>query len=264
MNKQSKTISIIIGIIVLIIVAALLIKRCNTPSNQTIDSNITAVDQKTQHIILNDSTKGISQDVLVTHDPELIKHLTDSISEALNLKIGLKPQTLIQWKDKYIKVADTTKMDSLSKEIDKILAERGNVNITDAQFEQIKKDLYAQKIPFNKTEPFFHQSGHIDYNGNLVIDTLQIQSGSDVSIGETRKNIFSHPKIAVVVRNTNPLIQQDSLKSIVYIPPTKSQISFGPMILANKAGDYSLGAGISIKRGIFSFSLGYELLHNKN
>ena len=253
MNKTTKILLIIAAILIIIGMATCYFKR---HSNQIIDKNVKLTDQKTEHII-TDKGNGVSQDVLVTNDPELIKYLTDSLQSDILKKAGInKPVTLIQWKDRYIETNANGTLDSLSKEIDKLLAKKRDTSVTQEQLDQIKKELLSKKFNYTIDTKYRKEKGWVDLNGIIHSDTLTIFSSPSVIIGE-KTGLFKRPKLSIAVTNSNPLIHSDSAQSIVYIPEDRISLSAGPIFLFNNKGNTTIGAGINVKYKWFSVSLGY-------
>jgi hypothetical protein len=253
---------IIIGIA--IIATILILKRCNKPSNQTIDSNIGLVKQKTDQIIINDSLRGIAQDVLITNDPKLIAHITDSLQKDLLAKQGIKdPTVLIKWQDRFIETGSTGKLrDSFAIVFDEILRKSKDSSVSKEELQAYIAKVKAIKTPFEISTKYRYEKGTVDYYGNIRSDSLTIFSEPTISVGEVKKNIFSRPKIKVVIGNKNPLIHSDSLQSIIYVKPSNPlQVSIGPQVLIDSKGNYAGGVGMSFKKGFLDFKVGYLLIN---
>jgi len=63
------------------------------------------------------------------------------------------------------------------------------------------------------------------------------------------------------VGDKNPNISVDSLKSYVYVPKQKIQLTGTGIVLTN-GKNINLGAGINIKKGPISLTIGYQFTKN--
>lgn len=261
-KKQGSRIITIIIIVVLLIISYFIYKHFKKVSNQIITDVTVPVKQNTKVIKVNDSTKGIFQDILITNDKAVIKNLQDSVLSLLTKNAKLTSTLNISFEEKYKESNATGHLrDSLSIEFNKLLATYKSGLLSMEEFEKIKNDVFNKKIPYTINSQYRKQNGLIDYYGNIINDTLEVTSEPLVSFGTSNK-FLERPKYSVVIGNKNPLITTSSAKSIVYIPPVKTEVSFGPQILSN-GKSISAGIGINIKRGIFSLSLGYSLINSK-
>jgi hypothetical protein len=88
--------------------------------------------------------------------------------------------------------------------------------------EIIERDtLYMQdttmlKVPkaFSMSNRFYAISGKVEKKG-VMIDSISFPNETKVTIGYTRKNIFSKKESVVHIKNTNPYVQMQGMDNII-------------------------------------------------
>lgn len=259
MSKENIKILIIAALTIIIIY--LLYIHFKEPKNVVITDIHNLPTQTTNQLVVNDSTKGASQTVLITNDPATIKALQSQNQQLLTELAKVKPEYVLAYNEK-LKQGEVigTLKDSLSHTIDQLLAAQANKDISIDSFNRFKANILAHRIPFEITDNKWRfEEGSFDLAGNIQSDSLTILSKPFVTFGE-KTGFLKRSTITVVVGNENPLMSQDSLKSYVFKPKTKTEFSFTPIFLSD--GKSVTGAfGINIKKSILSLTLGYTLFN---
>lgn len=257
---MTKKIVIIAGIVIAVILIWLAIQHFNNPKNVVVDNTTQSVNQKTEQVIVNDSTKGIKQDVLITYDQGVINRMSDSIGLLLADKAKLNKTILtLRYKETYHDTDGINDLaDSLSNIIDSLMMDNSVVGIDSLQ--SFKSKFYATKIPFKINTEWKSEKGIIDQKGNISDYSLDIVSKPTIVFGE-KTGFFKRPVYSVVVGNENKLITGDSLHTVYYSPKPKAQYSVGPVFLINNKGSYSGGVGATVRKGILSLTIGYQLIN---
>jgi len=221
------------------------------PTNIVIDSPTSV--QKPTVVYINDSLKVQKQEMLLTQSKKLIEKLQDSIENLASKATKLSPETLIKYNQlaKYENIVGTYK-DSLSSLIDSLIKFKSEPNYKE---DYIK--LLTKKIPYELQDKWFSQSGYFDLNGNIVIKNLVAKSSPYILLGETGK-WYQRKTVTAVVGDKNPHVEIDSLQTFKYVPKDKLQFSLGPVVLTDGKST-TFGAGISLKKSIFSLTIGYQI-----
>ena len=116
---------------------------------------------------------------------------------------------------------------------------------------------------FPSKDYFKHENNHLkEYytvysKDSSAIDSLYLYGKEHIVIGQSGK-WFQKKSIKVAITNENPYYLIDGLRTIVYKPPVPVQFSIGPMLMGNQSS-LSGGVGVTVRKGIFSISLGYKV-----
>lgn len=267
----------IIGIIIiaaLIITLGILFKRCNQNTNIII-----AGKQETKDIYIKnaqgDSVTISKQlfNILQSQKDLLSSNLDQLIIDAIK-KGNISPKEIVGWQqtatisNREIKLTDSlknvfTNLIRLQKEFELstssttlTLAEKNEI-IRKYQLEQEK--LFKTRVYFKDSTKYRYLAGNVGLDNTLIIDKESITSEPFVIIGKEKTLLnLGKPKYTVLVGDKNPLFKRDSLYSTTFTPKQKLQLSLGPVVLANK-NQATAGAGVNIKKGIFSLTLGYQV-----
>ncbi len=229
---------LIIGLILLVTLVMIFDKCRHSLKNPVIEDNYTPV-QRTEHEKFSDSLDFASQTVLLAQTQAHVALLESSLQKALIRKINIgKTTTSVEFKDSivYVKVPGTR---------DTVFT--GNTTQHLARF----------PMRFIHDNNYLKQSYTVYSEDSSSIDNLNIINRGHLVIGEKGK-WFQKKTLLVGLMNENPYIKIDSIRSVVYSPKERLQISLGPVLLVNKTGA-SAGVGFTFKKGIFSGTIGYKL-----
>lgn len=232
---------IAISVVLFLAIVALIISKCN---QQKTNLNITDVKHSAQTITteqLNDSLKYAEQTVLLAETNRQMRYLQTTLQAELLKKTKIEKATAtIEYKDRIV-----------------------YVNIPGENSEYIAVDTTVPEnqvvfpLKFTHTSKFMKLSYRITSKNNSILDSLKIINTGHLIVGEKGKWYQKKTIIAAMV-NENPYYIVNSMKSVVYKPKTKTQLSIGPILLTN-GKTVSAGTGVVIKKGIFSLSIGYKL-----
>lgn len=251
-----------IGVLVVIIITAWVIKYFNTPTNTEITNITVPVKQRVDTLFISDSVRAIQQEMLLTQDREIINNLQDSLQRVINRAARIKPEMVVKWRENFVDTYTVGKLkDSLSTVIDDLIAKSHEVTFTQEEFKAYKDKIMASKIPYKIENKYRYETGRVDYSGNIHSDTLSITSEPVVTVGP-KTGFLKRPTYNITIGNKNPLISQSDVSSIIYRPERKTQFSLGPMALTD-GKNMTAGLGVTIKRGIFSASVGYQFINTQ-
>lgn len=246
MNK----LNIIIGVaIVTAITVICLVSFWKKPKNDTV---VIPTKQEIRIIYLKDSTKAHEQDVLLTNSKNAITFLQDSLTKLFISLSKIEPTTSVN----YTTTSEYTNklgkyQDSLSGLIDSLIYYKQN----NSKYYDLL--LSNKKFNYSIQDKWFSQQGDFDLQGNIKINKLKVKGAPFVVIGEKGK-WYQRPTITALVGDENPNIAIDSLKSYMYVPKRKIQLSGTGIILTN-GKQTNLGVGLNIKKGPISLTIGYQL-----
>lgn len=239
---------------------------------RTINPTINSKDpQHTEVIKVNDSINILKQRLyLAENRKDLVQPTETVIQEALR-HANISANDIMLWKSIYSGKVRTIEMkDSFNGKIQSILDLQKSVFITSSEAEKTilrlkyEADLAALlKLRMNYSENTKYRKLDFNYGldnkVNITKDSTIIEPF--VVFGEKNKFLgIGKSEYSVVVGDKNPNVTQTSAFSSMYKPRNKVQIGFGPIVLANKT-HIDIGAGITLKKGIFSLTLGYSLIN---
>lgn len=223
--------------IIIIISIIFLLDKCNHTNPKVILSI-----GNTQHTItgkLNDSLYYFTQTALLAQTQAQVHNLESTLQEELfrKVKIG-KALTSIEFKDSivYIKVPG-----QIDHRYDTVIKERNS----------------DYPLRFTHTNNSLKENYTVFSKDSSSIDSLQIIGQGHLIVGEKGK-WFQKKQLTVGLSNENPYFIVDNIKSIVYDPKPKLQVSFGPSLLINPKST-SFGVGVNVKKGLLSFNIGYKI-----
>lgn len=250
-----------IAYIVMLALIVFLAYKYFTLSNRS--TQLTAIEkQQASDIVINDSIKGVEQSILQTSDIKAIRFLQDSLQRLFNEKARVDPEILLKYKETFSQKNQLGEIrDSLFLVIDDLIAKSKDNTISIDSFLAYKNKIINSKIPFKIKNQWLAQGGTIDFKGNIVSDSIIVISEPLITIGE-KKALLKQPVYTVTVGNKNPYITTSSLSSVMYKPKKSTEFSVGPMAMFDGKSIVG-GAGINLKRGIFSVSLGYQFINTK-
>ena len=224
---------------------------------------------KTKVIKLNDSLQALKVELKVVSTRDNITK--DSIiKEAIN-KGEIKPDIVVRWREKYLGEArEIALKDSLIDKYNNIIAINQKIAVAQSEEERlllIKKynketeELFTKRIAFVDSSEFRLLKGDFGLNSKVNITEDVVISKPYIVLGENKRFLnLGEPTFTAVVGNKNPLIKSDSIYATKFKLKPKTNLSFGPIILTD-GKDISAGIGINLRRKIFSFSLGYQLIN---
>lgn len=111
-------------------------------------------------------------------------------------------------------------------------------------------------LRFKHSNKYLTEYYSVHSKDSASIDSLAIVGKEHLIIGETGK-WYQKKRIKIGLVNENPYFVVDSLHSVIYKPKSEIQFAVGPVIMFNKTSS-SLGAGITIKKGMFTFTAAYK------
>jgi len=239
------------AVIAVLILVIILTQTCKKPKNDVIEDISVPISQNTEQLYINDSLKAVKQSILLAESKQTINNLQDSIEKIVSAYAQIKPTTVIRYvENSTYKDKVGQYQDSLSTLIDTLISLK-NQNV------EYTKYINSKTIPYVISDKWFTQKGSFDLKGSIKIDSLKIISEPYVILGEKGK-WYQRKTITALVGNKNPNIVQNNLQSFTYKPKTPVQFSGGPVILTNGT-QTSVGAGITIKKGLLSLTVGYQL-----
>jgi hypothetical protein len=224
---------------------------------------------KAKVIKLNDSLQALKVELrLVSSRDNLTK---DSIIKEAIDKGVIKPDIIVRWREKYLGEArEIALKDSLIDKYNSILAL--NQKIANAQSEEERlllatkykkqtEELFAKRITFVDSNEFRSLKGNFGLDSKVNITEDIVISKPYIILGENKRFLnLGEPTFTAIIGNKNPLIKSDSIYATKFKLKPKTNLSFGPMVLTD-GKDISAGIGINLRRKIFSFSLGYQLIN---
>lgn len=196
------------------------------------------IQQPAVKVKLNDSTVFFKQEALLAQTQEQVHILNDKLQEALIQMMKLsKVSTSIEYRDSicYVKVPGKRVIDSFYYAVDS-----SNFPMT-----------------FRHEGKYFSETYRVINKDSSVIDSIKIIGKGHIVVGETGK-WYQKKRLVVGLMNENPYYMMDSVRSVVYKSRDVWQVGVGPIFLLSK-NSTSVGIGLSAKKGIFSFSIGYKL-----
>lgn len=265
MKKINRGLITLLVLILGLFSIVLYLKYCNKKDLSKIVENNS---QLTKVIDINDSISILKQLLYESESRNMDNN--QLIKEAIS-KGKIKPETIIKWKSITNNDERIVEMeDSLETVIHKLLELQQNLYLSNKnkkdiedQFNKEKRTLLSYRIPFKDSTKNRLLSGDIGFDSKLNIKEDKVYSEPFVIFGENKKNIFKLKEIVALLGDKNPKIVYDSLYSIKYKPKEKVQLSFGLSTLSNK-NETTFGPSINIKKGLFHFNGGYNLVTLKH
>lgn len=258
-NNIKTIIIIVLGIVILY----LLYLHFSAPKNIIITDIGKIPTQNTNQIFINDSVKGAYQNVLILQDKKTISELQSKNQKLLSELVRLKPELAVSYTENMEQGEVIGELqDSLSSSIDDLIAAKTNLSISKDSFEMFRLELLSKRIPFTITDNKWRfEKGSFTLGGNIKSDSLKIVSKPSLTFGE-KGGFLKRKQLSVIVSNENPFMKQDSLKTFYY----KSKDKIKPSISAIGLSDgksITIGAGLNLRKGPISVTLGYTLLHKQ-
>lgn len=230
--------AIIIAIII-IITGVMIFKKCHQQLKNPVADGI-LIPQPTIHSKLSDSLVYASQVVLLAETQKRVISLESALQQALANEMRLTKQMVaVEYTDSIVYL--------------RVPGKRDTVFVSTPSVPQL----------VNFPMKFIHKNNWLDEHYTVFsadsssIDDLIITNVGHFVIGEKGK-WFQKKTLMVGLLNENPYIKIDNVHSVSYQPKEHLQISFGPVILVNEKSA-SFGVGANLKKGLFSFNLGYKV-----
>ncbi len=232
------------------------------PKNTITTDVVVPINQNIDTLYIGDSVRAIQQELLLTKDKEVIHSLQDSLQKVINRAASLRPEVIIKYRETYAETHTIGKLeDSLSVIIEDLINKTQETTVTREELLAYKADILSKKIPYKIESKYRYETGKVDYYGNIQSDTLTVISEPVVTVG-TKTGFLKRPTYAITIGNKNPYISQSNVSSVIYKPERKLQVSMGPMALTD-GKNVSAGLGITLKKGILSASIGYQLVNTQ-
>ena len=259
-----------INFILVTIIFVLLFLRpfgCNKPESSSKAEELA----KTQVIKLNDSLDFYKVKISILESRSVLTK-DKIIKEAID-KGNIKPDVIVRWRERYLgEEREISLKDSLINKYNSILALNQKMAAAQSEEERMilankykkeTEELFAARITFVDSSEFRLLKGDFGLNSKVNITEDVVISKPYIVIGENKRFLnLGEPTFTAVVGNKNPLIKSDSIYATKLRVKSKPQLSFGPIILANK-NSISGGVGASYKKGIFSVGVGYQIFNTQ-
>ena len=232
--SRNQRIKVVIFLALIIVITCLLLSTCKkTPE---IISAPVQIVQTVNMSHLNDSIMLASQQVLIAETQEQLHILQTSLSQEIAKKEKMgKVITTISYRDSII---------------------YRDVPGQAVYIETIQRDSIFP-LRFKHSNKYLTEYYTVHSKDSASIDSLAIVGKEHLIIGETGK-WYQKKRIKIGLVNENPYFVVDSLHSVIYKPKSEIQVAIGPVMMISKNAT-TLGAGITLKKGIFTFTLAYKV-----
>lgn len=257
-----------INFILLTIIFILLFLRpfgCNKPKSSGEAEELA----KVEIIKLNDSLNIYKVKISILESRDILTK--DSIIKEAIDKGNIRPDIIVRWRERYLgEEREISLKDSLINKYNSIIALNQKMATAQSEEERIilankykkeTEELFAARIAFVDSSEFRLLKGDFGLNSKVNITEDVVISKPYIVLGESKRFLnLGEPTFTAVIGNKNPLIKSDSIYATKFKLKPKTNLSFGPIILTD-GKDISAGVGINLRRKIFSFSLGYQLIN---
>ena len=258
MQKNQIKTYLIIALSVVVII--LLYSHFSKPKNVVLTDITNIPKQETTQIVANDSIKGATQSSIVITMLKTIQFLQSDNQKLLSKIAKIEPEYVLRYNETLIQGEVIGELkDSLSKTIDSLLFAKGTMTNKDS-FEIFKKLLLSKRIPYEITDNKWRfEKGSFSLAGDIRSDSLKIVSKPFVTFGE-KGGFLKRPTISTLVGNENPFMSQDSIQSFIYRPKERVKPTLTAIGLSD-GKSITVGAGVNLKYGPVSFTIGYTLFN---
>lgn len=228
--RKTKSLLLIVAIIAII---AILLVKCKKDHPKQVIAAPVVQTMNLDHF--NDSTMLASQEVLIAETQEQLHILQTTLS---------------------LEIARKMKINKITAAI----CYRDSIVYRDVPGEILYRDTsYGDNVfplRFKHANKYLTEYYSVHSKDSASIDSLSIVGKQHLVIGETGK-WYQTKRIKIGIVNENPYFTVHSLRSVVYKPKDPVGFSVGPIVMVGKSSA-SMGIGMTAKKGMFSFTLGYK------